>query len=660
MKNRIREKIIASVMLSAFAVTNLSTAAFALDGIYGGFDDASSRPLIRSTESAPMDLGSNLKISNADSVVNLSLRDANIKQVLRMFADQAGMNIIFSPNIEESTVTMDLVNIPLADALNLVITTNDLFYDIEANTLIISKKDEALSMAKKGMTLIPVKYVSATAIATFLNTNIFNKSGINPGLSTKPVVTTNPATNELIVMGTANDAEMARKIVAQFDIKPQITTFKVNHTTPAEMANMICSSLLPSTASNGASGSSGGGSASSSSSDSASSDNSGSPAGFAAGVPTGFASDDSGDDGDGGDSSDSSSSDSSSSGISVGGGKLVCSVDASAPSGDGMAGLALKTLSVSYFPTLGTIQIIGGSPSQLDMIRDYILANDKKTPQAYLEVQIISLSESGSKTFDNTWMFMSKNFSFNAGGGKGFGTSSKYPVFFSGHGYDIVGDWDEEKGEYKKEGEIRKWSGSPQLVYAVNYLVENEKGRVLANPRIMITSGQKSTIDLTSDYVSKVTSQYLDNGSSSGSAQAQKEYTINNDNGIKVEITPFISPDGYVTLDLKPQYATIASQLTTPGEVEGERDIAATLLQRRNLDLKGIRIKDGETMVVGGMIQETETKNVSKIPFLGDLPVVGMFFRSTTTGRKKEEMVMMITPQIIVDTEDAVSDDTSL
>lgn len=652
MKNRIREKIIASVMLSAFAVTNLSSAAFALDGIYGGFDDASSRPLIRSTESAPMDLSSSVRIANADSIVNLSLRDADIKQVLRMFADQAGMNIIFSPNLENSTVTMDLVNIPLSEALNLVVTTNDLFYDIEANTLIISKKDEALSMAKKGMTLIPVKYVNATAIASFLNTNIFNKNGINPGLSTKPVVTTNPATNELIVMGTANDAEMARKVVAQFDIKPQITTFKVNHTTPAEMANMICSSLLPSTASNGSSDSS---------SSSASSSSSGTPAGFAAGVPTGFASDDSSDSSDSGDSGDSSSSSSSSSsgGISVGGGKLVCSVDGSAPSGDGMAGLSLKTLSVSYFPTLGTIQVIGGSPTQLGMIRDYILANDKKTPQAYLEVQIIALSESGSKTFDNTWQFLSKNFSFNAGGGQGFSTSSMYPVFFAGHGYYYRGDWDEDKNEYETTGKVSKWSTSPQLVYSVNYLVENEKGRVLANPRIMITSGQKSTIDLTSDYVAKVTSQYLDNGSSSGSAQAQKEYEINNDNGIKVEITPFISPDGYVTLDIKPQYATIASQLTTLSET-GERDIAATLLQRRNLDLKGIRIKDGETMVVGGMIQETETKNVSKIPFLGDLPVVGMFFRSTTTGRKKEEMVMMITPQIIVDTEDAVSDDTSL
>ncbi len=660
MKNRIREKIIASVMLSAFAVTNLASASFALDGVYGGFDDVSSRPLIRSTESAaPLDLGSNLKISNADSVVNLSLRDANIKQVLRMFADQAGMNIIFSPNLEESTVTMDLVNIPLSEALNLVVTTNNLFYDIEANTLIISKKDEALSMAKKGMTLIPVKYVNANAIATFLNTNIFNKDGINPGLSIKPVVTTNPATNELIVMGTSNDADMARKIVAQFDIKPQVTTFKVNHTTPAEMANMICSSLLPSTASNGSTAS-GSSSSSGGGGDSSSASSADTPAGFAAGIPTGFASDDSGDDGDSGDSGDGGGDSSSSSGITVGGGKLVCSVDASAPSADGMAGLSLKSLSVSYFPTLGTIQVIGGSQTQLDMIRDYILANDKKTPQAYLEVQIIALTESGSKTFDNTWQFLSKNFSFNAGGGKGFSTDSAYPVFLAGHGYYTRGDWDEEKQDYGTTGKVGKWSGSPQLVYAVNYLVENEKGRVLANPRIMITSGQKSVIDLTSDYVAKVTSQYLDNGSSSGSAQAQKEYEIKNDNGIKVEITPFISPDGYVTLDLKPQYATIASQLTSPGEVEGERDIVATLLQRRNLDLKGIRIKDGETLVVGGMIQETETKNVSKIPFLGDLPVVGMFFRSTTTAKKKEEMVMMITPQIVVDTEDAVSDDTSL
>lgn len=639
MKNKIREKIVASVMLSAFVVTNSIGAAFAV-GDYGY--DNYTRPAIRAAEgmSSDVDVQSNAGITNGDSIVNLSLRDADVKQVLRMFADQAGMNIIFSAGVSgDASVTMDLVDIPLRDALNLVIKTNDLFYDIQGNTLIVSNSSDPLSVAQKGMTLIPVRYVNANALASFLNKNFFNLSTNKPGVSTKPVVTVNPATNELIVMGTENDVLVAKRIVEQFDKKPAITTFKVNHTTPAEMANLICESMLPATISNGANAGSG----------------SGGSTGYAAsisGVPTGFASDE----------EDSSSSGGSSGGgsITVGGGKLVCTVDAAAPSSESMEGLAFKNLSVSYFPTLGTVQIIGGSPTQLEMIREYIASNDRKTPQAYLEVQIISLSETGSKTFDNNWQYLSKNFSFNAGGGSGgFGTATNYPIFFAGHGFK---DW--HNGEdYPIRNPLAssgKWSTSPQLVYAVNYLIENRKGRVLANPRVLLTSGQSSTIDLTSDYVSKVTSQYLDNSSGSGSAQVQKEYEIKEDNGIKVTITPFISPDGYVTLDIKPNYATIKEQVMTAGEVEGQEDLAATLLQRRNLDLKGVRIKDGETLVIGGMIQETEQKNVTKIPFLGDIPVLGMFFRSTTTEKTKEEMVMLLTPQIVIDTEDAVGNDTTL
>lgn len=638
MKNKIREKIVASVLLSAFVITNSFTASLAMDD-YTGY--AADRPSIRAGESSALNFKSELTIPNADSIVNLSLRDADVKQVLRMFADQAGMNIIFTSDVTGS-VTMDLVDIPLSEALDLVITTNKLFYDIQANTLVVSTDEAALSMANsKSMTLIPVKYVNAGAIASFLNSNIFKKDGINPGRSIKPAVTVNPATNELIIIGTDNDVMLARQIVDKFDKKPTISTFKVNHTTPAEMADLICSTLIPSTISSGASSGSGGGGSSSSSA-----------SGFAAGIPTGFASDEGGSSAGGGGSSSGS--------ISVGGGKMVCSTQTES-SADGITGLPFMNLSVSYFPTLGTIQVIGGSDTQIAMIRDYIAANDKKTPQAYLEVQIISLTETGSKTFDNTWQFLSKNFSFNAGGGQGFATDSQYPVFFAGHGYYITDpeSWQEDTNSYETIGKVGKWSTSPQLVYSVNYLIENNKGRVLANPRVLLTSGQTSTIDLTSDYVSKVTSQYLDSGSASGSAQVQKDYDIKDDNGIKVSITPFISPDGYVTLDIAPSYKTIASQLYTTGET-GEQELAATLLQRRDLDLKGVRIKDGETLVIGGMIQESETKTVTKIPFLGDIPVLGMFFRSTSTDKEKSEMVIMLTPQIVVDTEDAVADDNML
>ena len=616
MENKIRKKIIASLMMLSFVLTGVSPVVYAQD----------ETPVIRSQQPIKsMDINSDLQIKNADSIVNLSLRDADVTQVLRMFADQAGMNIIFAQNIS-GKVTMDLVNVTLQKALALVTTTNKLKYGIQGNTMIVTTADDEdidYGAGAKDIIIVPVKYVSAASIADFLNKSIFNKSSISPGVSSKPVVTTNPARNELIIMGTQSDALMAQKIIEQFDKKPPITNYKVNHVTPAEMAGLICSTLIPSFMSNGE-GSTGG----------------------AAGIPTGFATD----------SFAGSVGGGSGNALAIGGGKLLCSVDQKASNND-LTSLPFKNMTVSYFPTIGMVQIIGGSPSQLEMIKDYIAANDIKSPQAYLEVQIISLSESGSKTFDNTWQYMSKSISFNASNGirtASSGGGKNYPIFLTGHGFSEEAKGKGQSTTKDDNGDIKygQWSNSPQLIWTINYLVENNKGRVLANPRILITNGQQSVIDLTSDYVAKVTSQYLDS-TGTGSSQVQKDYSIQSDNGIKVTITPFISPDGYVTMDINPNYSTIAGQLYTEGEVEGERDLAATLLQRRNLTLKGIRIKDGETLIIGGMIQETETKNVSKIPFLGDLPFIGMIFRSTGTQRSKEEMVIMLTPQIIIDTEDA-------
>ena len=162
---------------------------------------------------------------------------------------------------------------------------------------------------------------------------------------------------------------------------------------------------------------------------------------------------------------------------------------------------------------------------------------------------------------------------------------------------------------------------------------------------------------MTSDYVKSVTSQVI-SGVTSGAAQ--RDYDIADDNGIKVALTAFISPDGYVTLNIKPEYATIKEQIYSPTEDSQTMDLAATLLQRRNLDLKNVRIKDGETLVIGGMLRDDETKSVKKIPFLGDIPYIGAMFRSTNTTKSKEEMVIMITPKIITDNEDAISGQETL
>ena len=196
-------------------------------------------------------------------------------------------------------------------------------------------------------------------------------------------------------------------------------------------------------------------------------------------------------------------------------------------------------------------------------------------------------------------------------------------------------------------------------MYTINYLVKNGKARVVVNPRIIITNGVESKIEVTQDYLESVE---VDSSTSTGGTVVTRDYNVADDQGVTVGITPFISPDGYVTLNIVPEYSTEI------GAVDGQESIngqiisykAATLLSHRNLDLKNVRIKDGETLVIAGMIQEKESKTINKIPVLGDLPLVGALFRSTISSKSKSEMVIMITPKIITDTEDAIGNTDTL
>lgn len=602
MKNMFK-KISTTMILLTFVLSNTMTIAsaksfrnllsFSSDNGY-----TADKPVLRDPEPSVLDLYGQVSITNRNIPINLSLRDSDVKQVLRMFADKAGLNIIFKANVS-GTVTMDLVNVPLNSAFNMVMETADLAYVLEDNTLIITSPDDETNATKQPMTVLPVKYVNASAIADFLTNNIYGVK--RPGFSSNSIVTTNPATNELIIFGSKNNVEIAKKVLDQFDKKPATASFKVNHTTPEQMAQMICNLLLPSTG--------------------------GASTGGAAGIMTGGAASTGGD------------------GIVLGEGTIACTLSSNNSGGEGAsAAMPLGSLSVAYYTQLGTVNVVGGSMQQIDMIREFIEKNDKKQPQAYIEFSIIELSEDGSRQFNNTWSFTSKHFSVTSnagttrvGSGAPDDTGALPGITFGPR--------------------TNTYSGSPSLVYAINYLLENNKARTISNPRIVVTNGQESTIDMTSDYVKTVTTQVLSGSGTYSSTPTQKQYEIGEDDGIKITVTPFISPDGYVYLNLNPDYAIPASQITTPSEDEdaaaaGERDIQATLLQRRNLELKNVRIKDGDTLVIAGMMRESESRNVSKVPFFGDIPVIGSFFRSTSTEKTKSELVILVTPKIITDDEE--------
>lgn len=598
-----------------------------------------STPNVQSTV-----LSGDVRLTNRNDKITLSLRDSDVKQVLRMFADKAGMNIVFHSSVD-GKVTLDLVNMPINDAFNLVLQVAGLNYYTQNNTLIVLAKDNAdnAAFSKQEMMVFPVKYVSAGKIANFLNNNVFGMK--KAGLSSVDAATVNAATNEIIVFGMKSDAAIVQKVIDQLDREPLTRTFAVNHTTPAEMADMICNMLLPSR------GSQSGESKGSSSSFAPATPGVGTTGGAASinGVMTGGA------------ASTSSGSD-----LKLGEGIVACTVSGQASSTTS-APFDLQNLAISYYPQRGTIMMMGGSEAQMHMIENFIKTNDVKQPQAYLEVSIVELNEAGSKEFANNWAIQSDAWGVKFSGGRVSGGREASP-------YDRVYDitkhyWTEPK--VNDDGTITlptytAVTGKEKGVYhgsyiswTMNYLIENRKARVLANPKLLITNGQESTIDLTQDYVEKVTSEFLSSTSTggAGTGTVQRTYTIGSDQGIKVVLTPFISPDGYVTLNIKPEYSTVAGEVRTPSETnDGSTDLQATLLSRRNLDLKNIRIKDGETLAIGGLIQENEQKTVQKIPVLGDLPVIGAAFRSSSTTKAKTELVIMLTPKIINDGENSVAD----
>jgi type IV pilus assembly protein PilQ len=106
-----------------------------------------------------------------------------------------------------------------------------------------------------------------------------------------------------------------------------------------------------------------------------------------------------------------------------------------------------------------------------------------------------------------------------------------------------------------------------------------------------------------------------------------------------------IDDNGFVTFTLSPSIAAVTGSQT----IEGCG--AVSILSVRRLDTGSLRVRDGQTLILTGVISDTDTQLVRKWPILGDIPLVGQFFRQSAGQRSKRELVILVTPRIINDTE---------
>jgi general secretion pathway protein D len=167
------------------------------------------------------------------------------------------------------------------------------------------------------------------------------------------------------------------------------------------------------------------------------------------------------------------------------------------------------------------------------------------------------------------------------------------------------------------------------------------KSKVLSRPSILARNNQPATSTV-GQSVPLITGVTYD---SFGNSHNAITYTSV---GVILKVTPFITEDGLVEMIVSPQISQIDPTLSFPisANANGTGTINAPVIDMRSADTVAVT-PDGLTVVIGGLMQTTKTETVTKIPFLGDVPLVGNLFRRTQKSDAKSELIIFLTPHIV-------------
>jgi type IV pilus assembly protein PilQ len=111
--------------------------------------------------------------------------------------------------------------------------------------------------------------------------------------------------------------------------------------------------------------------------------------------------------------------------------------------------------------------------------------------------------------------------------------------------------------------------------------------------------------------------------------------------GIKLTVTPTINSDGRISMEIHPSVSQVSPTITP---VAG----GAPGIDTRSADTNVI-VRNGETIVIGGLISDTQSEAVFKVPLLGDIPLLGALFRKKSVTRDRRELLIFVTPKIMED-----------
>ncbi len=280
-------------------------------------------------------------------------------------------------------------------------------------------------------------------------------------------------------------------------------------------------------------------------------------------------------------------------------------------------------------------------PSRIDNIRDMIKRFDIPVQQVLINARVVVASDNFSK--DLGVRFGVSNLSGSAGSaqvavsGNSTGVSSLLAGTNPGNGRFNV-NYAAASGAASFGLAFAKLPYGRLLELELSAMQAENQGKVVSSPRLITASQQKASIE------QGVEIPYSTSNSSGNNAGA----TTNNNNStiefrkavLSLEVTPQVTPDENVIMDLIVKRDTVGAVFTTGG---GDQ---VPSIDTREVSTQ-VLVGNNETVVLGGVYEQTTLDTVRKVPFFSDLPLVGSLFRARLNSDNKSELLIFITPTIL-------------
>jgi general secretion pathway protein D len=265
-----------------------------------------------------------------------------------------------------------------------------------------------------------------------------------------------------------------------------------------------------------------------------------------------------------------------------------------------------------------------GTEEQLALIDSIIDQVDVRRPQVAIEVSLVEIQNSSLKSLVPDWNLF--NFSHLA----------QVDIFKSGTPSNVF----TLTNPFQKRNLQLAQPETPVQNLTVTHTNQTVRGKILANPTVVTMDGQSATINITDQVPTISQSNTIVNG-----VQTITTTITTQSSGVTVTLTPQIFNDGAVVLNLAPN---VSQPIRTVEATNNGATTSTVLLATRSMTLNGVRVQDGSTLVIGGLLRESSQMDLRRVPGMDKLPIVSAMFRSLNQNNAdRTELVLMVTPHIL-------------